>query len=202
MALDATISGPEANSYATVAEAEAYFATRLFSNPWSALDGVPQREAALITATRMIEYRVQNMFPKTDIPDDATVRRLTNVGDQDSTTIVWNGVPATNEQALSWPRTGLSTRNGAPLGSDIIPMEIKHLQFEIAVLCASSDRLAESQVASLGLSGLKAGPVELRFNQNAPNPTIVPNSLFQGLPRNWWYAFELVYHQASTFKVL
>lgn len=202
MEINATPASSEANSYGTLAEAEEYFTSRLFKQVWDDLPDDASKEAALITATRLIEYRVQNYWDITSLPEDATVRRLVNVGDQDSTYVVWNGAPATNAQSLSWPRIGLNSRNGLPLSAGVVPKELKNLQFEIALLCSGSDRLAESQVKALGLSGLKAGPVDLRFNSEAPNPTIVPSSLFQALPRNWWYAFELVYHQSSKMVTL
>lgn len=52
MALDATVGGSSSNSYATVAEADAYFADLLTSAAWTA---VSDKSAALVSATRLFE---------------------------------------------------------------------------------------------------------------------------------------------------
>lgn len=53
MTLDATVGGANSNSYATVEEADAYFASRLHASLWTEdLD----KEAALITATQMLDW--------------------------------------------------------------------------------------------------------------------------------------------------
>lgn len=53
MALDATPGGALTNSYTTVAEANAYFETRLHSTEW---DACTDPEAALITASKMLDW--------------------------------------------------------------------------------------------------------------------------------------------------
>ncbi len=54
MALDATVGGASANSYATRTEGDAYFADRLNSTDWTgATSG--NKDAALVTATRRID---------------------------------------------------------------------------------------------------------------------------------------------------
>lgn len=54
--VDATVSGAAANSYVTLAEANAYFATRVGGEAWSELDET-DAENALITATAQLEMR-------------------------------------------------------------------------------------------------------------------------------------------------
>lgn len=52
MALDATVSGLQSNSYITVAEADAYFANTLRKDSWMA---VSSKEAALCDATSYLD---------------------------------------------------------------------------------------------------------------------------------------------------
>ncbi len=54
MTLDSTIGGAAANSYASVSEADAYFATRLYADSWTDA-GTSEKEQALITTTQEIE---------------------------------------------------------------------------------------------------------------------------------------------------
>lgn len=54
MALDAVPSSPTFNSYSTVAEADAYHATRLHNTAWTGAT-TPNKEAALIWATRNLD---------------------------------------------------------------------------------------------------------------------------------------------------
>jgi len=56
MALDATIGGLTSNSYATVAEAEAYFSDRAFATAW---DNSEVQDQLLVTATSLLEWYVK-----------------------------------------------------------------------------------------------------------------------------------------------
>lgn len=53
MALDATVGGPNSNSFVTVAEADTYFAQHPFDDHWTNLH-VADKEAYLIMATRTL----------------------------------------------------------------------------------------------------------------------------------------------------
>ncbi len=52
--IDAEVGGATANSFVTLAEAEAYFAERPDASPWAAADGMT-KERALLMAARMLE---------------------------------------------------------------------------------------------------------------------------------------------------
>ncbi len=67
---------PDANSYASVAEADAYHEAQLHALAWEAAT-VPVKEKALAMATRTLDAMVQ-----------------------------WTGTRATATQALAWPRKG------------------------------------------------------------------------------------------------
>ncbi len=55
MALNATVGAADANSYVTVAEANAYFANRAHAEAWEDLDQQPQ---ALMTASQALDWHV------------------------------------------------------------------------------------------------------------------------------------------------
>ena len=93
--IDATVGGASANSYLTVAEADAYMETHpLFSN-W---DGATAQEQinALIEGTRLLD----DYFS-------------------------WIGDIASDTQALRWPRTNAEDPDGRAVASDIIPDPVK-----------------------------------------------------------------------------
>ena len=56
MALNATVGASDANSYVTVAEANAYFRHRLHSEDW---DDADAPDSALVTASRMLDWYVK-----------------------------------------------------------------------------------------------------------------------------------------------
>src|SRR5712691_5596582 len=99
--LVATPGAANANSYATVLEAAAYFADRLpLVPPWSA---VADQTAALLMATRVLDLM-------------AVARRTLRISKGGTryfyTSRAWTGAPATTTQALAWPRTGMYDLNG------------------------------------------------------------------------------------------
>jgi hypothetical protein len=63
MAIDSTVGTTTANSYVTVAEADAYFQDRLHSSDWTAATG---KEAALITASRLLDWELTFQGSKTN----------------------------------------------------------------------------------------------------------------------------------------
>jgi hypothetical protein len=106
MTLDATVGGAASNSYATLAEADAYFADRVTGN-WDGSDTT--KEQALIKATQYI---------------DATYGRS------------FSGIKNTQAQALAWPRYHSLDGDGYEVNSLIIPTKIKYATIEAAKLIA------------------------------------------------------------------
>jgi len=100
LALDATPGGIASNSYVTVADATDYLNERLNTQPWYATPEdvtlQAQREAALITATRLLDEQIR-----------------------------WLGTPTYPDQALGWPRSGLSTASGGPLDATVVPATVQ-----------------------------------------------------------------------------
>ena len=81
--IDATVGGENSNSYATLAEAQAYFDERLNVDSWTAASTDTQNRS-LIQATRIIDASYE-----------------------------WQGERASSTQALDWPRDSVYDCNFA-----------------------------------------------------------------------------------------
>lgn len=102
MALDATIGGASADTYATLAEAEAYVSTMglTFSGDDAAKEQALRRAAVWLDATYRTYWPGQKV----------------------------NG----RSQARDWPRSNAYDHEGNLIASDAIPAEIKNAQIEAA----------------------------------------------------------------------
>lgn len=93
--------------------------------------------------------------------------------------IQWVGRAVSANQSLAWPRYNAVTRQGFLFANDIIPPELKDATAELA------RRLIESggstgTTADDTLKSLKAGPVNLEFNLDAPTTvTSFPEEVFR-----------------------
>lgn len=105
--IDATPNGPTANSYGSWEEAQAYFAARPNSAPWTGLATDQIRKDYLIGATQRLE---QERYP---------------------------GRKATAEQRLKWGRDGVVDEDGDVVDPTTIPQNLKWAEFEQAVYMAS-----------------------------------------------------------------
>lgn len=111
MALDTTVGGASADSYGSLAEADAYFSARVTGN-WDGADS--HKEMALRRATTYLD----------------------NIGRGR-----WKGLRNTSAQALAWPRAGAYDEDGYPIATDTIPTALKRAQFEAAYLIANGTNL-------------------------------------------------------------
>lgn len=136
MALVTTPGAANANSYASVAEADSYASEHLYASGWLSASSA-QKEAALIMSCRLL---------------DAMPR-------------AWTGAATTSVQALGWPRTGMTNRNGFGIAVMSIPLALKNAQSEFARQLLSDDRTEDNDVISLGLQSVKAGPVAVTFKE-------------------------------------
>lgn len=75
----------------------------------------------------------------------------------------WTGAAVDSVQALTWPRSGMLTRNGFPIDTVTIPAELKNAQCELALQMLAGDRMADNSAAAAGVSMVKAGSVEVQF---------------------------------------
>jgi hypothetical protein len=174
-----TPGGPTDNSYATLAEANAYHDTRpsSISAAWTAATQI-NREAALITATELLDG-----------------------------SLVWTGSPATTTQALGWPRTGMQTRNGVDIPDDELPAPLKRATAEFARQLLVGNRMADDTVARQGLTSLAAGPIKMTWKEGIaatpPDgvPRVVPDAVKLILPESWYETPEEEEASGSTFVV-
>lgn len=104
-----------ANSYASVAEADAYFLARA-NQEWALLTNA-EKESALILGTDYLE---------------ATYSQA------------WLGEIVSPDQSLSWPRTGVRI-NGFYVASDSVPLRVKQATYEMAFRASSGDPLIIDQ---------------------------------------------------------
>lgn len=138
MPLDTTPGAATANSYATLAEFNAYAAARLPALSWFTTATDPQKEAALMAAARELDA-----------------------------CFAWTGTAVDDVQALTWPRSGMLTRNGfaiATSGAASITQPLKDAQCELALQLGASDRLGDNDPLRKGITSLKAGSVALTFS--------------------------------------
>lgn len=102
----------DSTALAGAAAMEAYFSARGRS-----LDGHDEaaREAALVRATDHMERRFSHW---------------------------WKGARASADQALSWPRVGVSLPDGTAIADDAVPVQVQRACFEYARLALERDELA------------------------------------------------------------
>lgn len=132
--LIATAGAADANTYATLAEANAYHEAHLHGETWrTELTDTKQR--ALLTATRLLDQHIE-----------------------------WCGSPTTTTQALAWPRQGLVDINGAALSSTAIPARMREATAELARQLLAEDRSADNEIDTKGLTSLTVGPIAMSFS--------------------------------------
>ena len=98
----ATPGASDANSYVTVAEADAYFADSYGRGKW-ATSAQADREALVISASRSLDQYIN-----------------------------WSGQRATSTQSMEWPRKGTFDRAGNLIPDTIIPSQVKYATYELA----------------------------------------------------------------------
>jgi hypothetical protein len=115
LTLDPTPGGSSANTYAVVADLDAYVDTipSAFQNKY-ATTTVPDKNAALAEATRLMDG------------------------------IVWTGTRTTASQALQWPRAYVVTREGWGVDATTIPAKVKTATCALAFRLLWEDRAADA----------------------------------------------------------
>lgn len=182
-----TPGASDANSYESLTEFTTYLGLRL-RLPASitallAADPTEQLPKALIMATRGIDA-ILTRYRRLEILEGKAGMTRFYV-----TRPYWTGTPTTTTQALAWPRTGMYDRNGNAIASTVIPQPLKDAVSEFAIIALTSDLLADNQVVVQGLTGIKAGPIDLQFKdfiQTRALPTAVQLSLVPS-----WFTDEL-----------
>ena len=144
-----TPGASDATSYIDVTDATTYFAARLYTETWDDADPEDQCKA-LKMATRMLDQNYE-----------------------------WNGTTVNSDQALLWPRTGVTGPNGYLEPSDAIPTRIAQATAELAMSLLAADRTAESEEAAKGISQVVAGSVSVSFRGGAPISRPIPDVVAQ-----------------------
>ena len=145
MALDATIGGTSADTYGTLAEADAYFADRQ-ADAWGASDTV--KEMALRKAATYLD----------------------NVGRGK-----WKGIRVSRDQAMAWPRSYAIDSDGYSYEADTIPVVLKYAQFEAAKIIAGGTELETTiersvkseQVGPLAVTYMDGAALQAQYPQVA-----------------------------------
>ncbi len=144
MALDATLGGSAANSYATAAQADAYAADQWYGATWLALDAAA-KDQALIAATNGLETVPWNGTRCSPSTDDAETH-----------------------QSLAWPRSGV-TCDGVAAACTAIPKGVLQALYLLAYqLSQDTDALQPVAPSAAGpntyVSSQKLGDLEISFD--------------------------------------
>ena len=115
MSIDATVGGSSSDSYVTVATADSYHTTHLYSSTWTA-STINNKERSLKMATRLLDERV-----------------------------TWTGTKNTNEQALRWPRASVTNNDSYSVPVTSIPAAIQNATAEFARHLIISDLTAQPE---------------------------------------------------------
>jgi hypothetical protein len=156
--LVATPKSPLANSYCTVAEGTTYHEAHLYATDWDAAT-TDQKTISLIMATRLLDSKYEWFG--------------------------WMTLSTSEGQVLQWPRNSLvDIDKMSSLNSDTIPERIKWATAELASNLLVTNRTADSDVETQGISSLSAGPISLSFKDNV-KAKVIPDYVRSLIP-SWW----------------
>jgi len=130
----ATAGATNANSYATLTEANTYHDTHLYASVWTDAED-DNKIIALIWATRLLDQ-----------------------------VCTWDGAKVTQGQALRWPRSWVYDQDGYVFPNDAIPQWLKNVAAELARHLLTKDRLQAMEDAIAGLKSVQAGSVSVEFD--------------------------------------
>jgi hypothetical protein len=160
--IEATPGHASANSYLSLAEFNTYLAERLHNKPALTAATDDLKQRALIQGTRYL-----------------------NAG------LDWTGERTTTTQALDWPRTGMAYENGVAVPDNIIPIELKNTDAEVAAQMIESNRTGDSDIEKYGVTDMKVGPLSFSFSKDAVGrssglPPVLPDVVTFLLPDSWY----------------
>lgn len=151
-----TAGAANANGYCDVAFADQYHADRPpVGTTWSAATP-DQKAAAILWATILMD-------------------RLWD----------WTGWVTDSTQALLWPRQGMiKLSQWEYVDQHTIPTELQQATAEYARQLLGSDLAGNSDIETLKLTSLKAGPVSFTFGEGVTAKP-VPDTVYNLIPRSW-----------------
>lgn len=194
LTLIATPGAPDANSYLTEEEADAYFESRIpLDPPW---DEVEDKARLLVMATRLLDATFQPMKIFVPFkPGQGTASGYYRTRPQ------WTGYPATKTQRLAWPRRKMYDRNGNEIPDNVIPEELKEAVAEFAGQLAMRDRSLDNDVVVQGITSIRAGSVSLSFKDGVL-PQVIPDAVRNLLVESWLTDELIEPAQQAEFGVL
>lgn len=192
--LIATPGDVNANSYATLEEANTYFRHRLpLPTLWLETndpDGSPS-ERALVMATRLINIWASGA-KRTFRENGVSYRSVGRT---------WTGEIASSTQALAVPRIGLVDRYGRTLASNVIPTELKEATAELAGQLLISDRSLDNDVAIQGITSVSAGSVSVSFKDMIER-RVLPDTVVDLMPPSWFNDEYVEPVQRAEFDII
>jgi hypothetical protein len=127
---------PDANSYASVADGDAYHEGHLYASAWTAAT-TGSKETALVMATRLIDEFIQ-----------------------------FNGVRRSTTQALQWPRQNCPDPDDEEaIGESVIPPVLGHATAELARALLKADRTDDPDGEGLHTMSIE-GALAIEFDPN------------------------------------
>lgn len=141
------------NSYASVAEATAYYDVDRTATFWADLT-TEQREEYLQWATRILDAKVK-----------------------------WRGLKRSETQALAWPRTGAYDREGYAIASTIVPKPVKAALFELMKYLHTNDLTSGPDVGNLKSVKVDVVEVVYQDDTSQSTLPSIINYLLTGLGR-------------------
>lgn len=99
----------------------------------------------------------------------------------------WEGYATDAVQVLAWPRQGILQRNEwAYVPFNEIPIELQQATAEYARQLLVSDLMGNSDIETLKIRSMKAGPVAFEFGEGVV-AKVVPDAVFNLIPPSWGY---------------
>ena len=145
--LVATAGAANANTYATLAEANTYHTElRLHSETLWKAKTTDEKNRALAWATKLIDENFD-----------------------------FNGVPSYEDQALRWPRTNVYTIDGDEIDYETIPQFLKNATAEFAYFLLIEDRTEETNRDLKGFKYMKIGEMSMVVDPYTGKPVIPPS---------------------------
>jgi hypothetical protein len=149
-----------------VAEADSYFASVLYSDDWDGAD-TNTKERALIYGTLLLDSKYDWAGNQTTLIDEPSV----GAG-----------------QRLAWPRSGVIDADGlGNIDDNVIPRQLKYAVAEFAKQLIVTNRAANNEVETQGISSLSVASISLSFSDSVKSAyqTVVPDAVRMLLPP-WW----------------
>lgn len=131
-----------ANSYASEADGDTYFGERTNSTDWTSAT-TATKEQAVISGSRLLDICFE-----------------------------WQGSIMESDQAMRWPRSGVTDEDGRYVDPDTIPVQVTRAALETALFLIKSDRVAEPGLLGQGFSEASVGDLEVTVDRSEILPYI------------------------------